>query len=340
MPGMIMDDSQKMRGKNGLFPDDPDYFSILANKETERLYSAFNENSRDYNKRKLWVRCRKVFKVSVLISIVGGMLVLTVAMFKQAGLVRQENRALSTVIAGLNKSFGDRITQNEEIIGQLTEKAAKYRELEKNILVLQKEIPGIGGIMMDAYNNIDQMSLDQIQMLPKSEKEAYFREKIELNGLKLYSLIYEDWEFPVSEPAYSYVSSEYGLRTDPFHPKSKKNNMHIGLDIVSPYDPSIRSVYDGIVYENGYSNVYGYYTLIRHNMKGVDIRTLYAHAEVIKVKKGQVVEKGQEIALIGDTGNTRGRHLHFEVRGPFLAGQNRAKRINPVKNSTYGRVVY
>ena len=173
-----------------------------------------------------------------------------------------------------------------------------------------------------------------------AENTAYFREKIEHNGLNLYSLIYEDWMFPVSEPEHSYVSSEYGLRTDPFHPKSKKNNMHVGIDIVSPYDPSIKSVYDGVVYENGYSEVYGYYTLIRHDMEGVDIRTLYAHAEVIKVKNGQVVEKGQEIALIGDSGNTRGRHLHFEVRGPFLKGQNRAKRINPVKNSTYGRVVY
>jgi murein DD-endopeptidase MepM/ murein hydrolase activator NlpD len=262
-----------MCGKNGTYTDNPDYFSILANKETERLYSAFNENSRDYNKRKLWGQCRKVFKFGVLISIVGGMLVLTVAMFKQVRSAGKENRELSTVIVGLKKSFDDRITQNEEIIGQLTEKAAKYRELEKNIVVLQKEIPGIGGIMMDAFNNIDQMSLDQIQMLPKSEKEAYFREKIGLNGLNLYSLIYEDWVFPVSEPGHSYVSSEYGLRTDPFHPKSKKNNMHVGIDIVSPYDPSIRSVYGGIVYENGYSNVYGYYTLIRHNMKGVDIRT-------------------------------------------------------------------
>ena len=116
--------------------------------------------------------------------------------------------------------------------------------------------------------------------------------------------------------------------------------MHAGIDIVSPYDPTIRSVYDGLVYEIGYSDVYGYYTLIRHIMKGVDIRTLYAHAEVIKVKKGQAVQKGQEIALIGDSGNAMGRHLHFEVRGPFLKGQNRAKRINPVKNSTYGRVVY
>ncbi|HEB29312.1 MAG TPA: hypothetical protein ENI15_00340 [Spirochaetes bacterium] len=268
------------------------------------------------------------------------MLVLTVAMFKQVRSAREENRELSTEIVGIKKSNDERTARNEEIIGRLTEKTAKYRELEKNILFLQKEIPGIGGIMLDAYNNIDQMSLDQIQMLPKSEKEAYFREKIEVNGLNLYSLIYEDWVFPVSEPGHSYVSSEYGLRTDPFDPKSKINNMHVGIDIVSPYDPSIRAVYDGIVYENGYSTVYGYYALIRHNMKGVDIRTLYAHADVIKVKKGQVVEKGQEIALIGDTGNTRGRHLHFEARGPFLKGQNRAKRINPVKNSTYGRVVY
>ena len=153
MLGMIMEEFQKMNGKNGQCPDDPDYFSILANKETERLYLSFNESSRDYNKRKLWVRCRKVFRGGVIISIVGGMLVLTVVLLKQVRSAGMENRELSTEMAGIKKSLNKRIAQNEEIIGQLTEKAAKYRELEKNILVLQKEIPGIGGIMLDAYNN-------------------------------------------------------------------------------------------------------------------------------------------------------------------------------------------
>jgi murein DD-endopeptidase MepM/ murein hydrolase activator NlpD len=335
-----MDDTQEKSRKDERFPSDHDYTSILANKETESLYSAFNENLRDFTKRKLWDRCKTVFRIGVFTAIIGGLLVLSGAMIKMVRSAREENVKLSVEIAGLKSSLDERIAQKEQTIEQLTEKAAKYRELERNILVLQKEIPGIGGIMLDAYQNIDQMSLEQIQMLPKSEKEAYFREKIKINGLNLYSLIYEDWVFPVTDPDHCYVSSEFGPRVDPFNPKSKKNDMHVGIDIVSPYDPAIRAVYDGIVYENGYSNVYGYYTLIRHSMKGVDIRTLYAHAEVIKVKKGQVVEKGQEVALIGDSGNAKGRHLHFEVRGPFLKGQNRAKRINPVKNSTYGRVAY
>lgn len=89
-----------------------------------------------------------------------------------------------------------------------------------------------------------------------------------------------------------------------------------------------------------YSDNYGYYTLIRHNMRGVDIRTLYSHAEIILVNEGQEVRRGQEIALIGDTGKAIGKHLHFEVRGPFQKGENRAKRVNPVKNSTYEQIVY
>jgi murein DD-endopeptidase MepM/ murein hydrolase activator NlpD len=337
---MSMERPEDKNGEIEQFPNDSDYFSMLANKETESLYSAFMENSREFIKRKLWVKCKKFFRIGVFTGIIGGLLVLSGAMLNLVRSERAEKRGLAIEITGLKKSLDERIAQKDETIEQLTETTAKYRELERNIVVLQKEIPGIGGIMLDAYHNIDQMSLEQIQMLPKSEKEAYFREKIKINGLNHYNLIYEDWAFPVTDPENSYVSSEFGPRTDPFNPKSKKNDMHAGIDIVSPYDPAIRAVYDGVVYENGYSKVYGYYTLLRHNMKGVDIRTLYAHAEVIKVKEGQVLKKGQEIALIGDSGNARGRHLHFEVRGPFLKGQNRAKRINPVKNSTYGRVSY
>lgn len=53
--------------------------------------------------------------------------------------------------------------------------------------------------------------------------------------------------------------------------------------------------------------------------------TLYAHLQSVKVKKGAEVKQGQVIGIMGNTGNSYGRHLHFEVRN------KKDVRINPTK---------
>lgn len=322
------------------FKDGCDNNSALTGDEIKYLYRAFDANSLDSSRRLRWSKLTKGLKAVAAAAIAAGLLTVIGVMYNQLKSAYIENRTLSSELVGLKEYFKGEISKNMVVIKKLTERSSKYRELEKNILALQKEVPGIGGLVLDAFYNVDQMSLDEIQELPKSEKESYFRKKITENGLTQYKMIYEDWLYPVNNPESSYVSSEYGPRKDPFDPRGKRKEWHYGIDIVSPYDSAIRAVYGGVVYENGFSDNYGYYTLIRHNMRGVDIRILYAHAEIILVSEGQKIRKGQEIALIGDTGKTVGKHLHFEVRGPFQKGKNRAKRVNPVKNSTYRQIVY
>lgn len=61
---------------------------------------------------------------------------------------------------------------------------------------------------------------------------------------------------------------------------------------------------------------YGNYVMILHNQKyeGKYIVTLYAHGENVAVKQNQQVSKGQELFFMGNTGNSSGAHLHFEIR--------------------------
>lgn len=61
---------------------------------------------------------------------------------------------------------------------------------------------------------------------------------------------------------------------------------------------------------------YGNYVMILHNQKyeGKYIVTLYAHGENVAVKQNQQVSKGQELFFMGNTGNSDGAHLHFEIR--------------------------
>jgi Membrane proteins related to metalloendopeptidases len=88
---------------------------------------------------------------------------------------------------------------------------------------------------------------------------------------------------------------------------------HHGIDIAVPVGTSIKSSRNGWVREAGMdpSGVYGNYILIDH---GGGWQTLYAHCSELKTKSGKNVFSKDVIALSGDTGNSTGPHLHFEVR--------------------------
>jgi murein DD-endopeptidase MepM/ murein hydrolase activator NlpD len=73
-------------------------------------------------------------------------------------------------------------------------------------------------------------------------------------------------------------------------------------------DPSIPDVL------GGWNGGYGNFVLIEHPF-GNDIRTRYAHLEQVMVQVGDYVKQGQEIGLMGETGDATGCHVHFEVIG-------------------------
>lgn len=87
---------------------------------------------------------------------------------------------------------------------------------------------------------------------------------------------------------------------------------HNGLDIANKVGTPIYAADDGVVEiaQNGYNGGYGNTILLNH---GGGKKTRYGHASKLLVKKGETVEKGQVIALMGSTGRSTGSHLHFEV---------------------------
>ena len=112
--------------------------------------------------------------------------------------------------------------------------------------------------------------------------------------------------------------------------RSEGFKMHEGLDIRctqrdkrgEPIDPVVASATGMVAYINnkpGLSN-YGRYIVIRHNIEGLEICTLYAHLSEIQdgLAIGQSVKQGQRIATMGRSTNTREgiskdrAHLHFE----------------------------
>ncbi len=85
---------------------------------------------------------------------------------------------------------------------------------------------------------------------------------------------------------------------------------HPGLDIAIPTDSYIRASGAGTVVDAGEDSVYGRYVVIDH---GDGYTSLYGHASLLLVSRGQHVRQDEVIALSGSTGRSTAPHLHFEI---------------------------
>jgi murein DD-endopeptidase MepM/ murein hydrolase activator NlpD len=97
--------------------------------------------------------------------------------------------------------------------------------------------------------------------------------------------------------------------------------LHAGIDIANAIGTPIYAVADGVVIDAGPTAGYGAWVKIRHADGTV---TLYGHVNTWLVSKGDRVLAGDQIATIGNRGNSTGPHCHFEV---LVNGTN---RIDPV----------
>lgn len=107
---------------------------------------------------------------------------------------------------------------------------------------------------------------------------------------------------------WGWLSSKYGYRSDPF---TGKRTWHGGVDLAGKEGSDIISVAGGVVTWAGERYGYGNLVEIDH---GDGLTTRYGHCKTVKVKVGDVVQKGQIVALMGSTGRSTGPHVHFEVR--------------------------
>ncbi|MEM7370391.1 MAG: M23 family metallopeptidase [Bacteroidota bacterium] len=117
------------------------------------------------------------------------------------------------------------------------------------------------------------------------------------------------------------ISSPFGVR---LHPVVKRYRMHRGVDFPSPTGTPVRAAASGtvqdMVVKKGQST-YGKYVMLCHDDA---YSSLYAHLSKVLVKAGQEVVRGDTIGLSGNTGLSKGPHLHFEVF-------HYDKRIDPMR---------
>jgi murein DD-endopeptidase MepM/ murein hydrolase activator NlpD len=91
----------------------------------------------------------------------------------------------------------------------------------------------------------------------------------------------------------------------------RPGHLHAGIDIAVPEGTPIRAADSGRVALMGWVGGYGNYTCIQHT---ASMSTCYGHQSSFSTSNGASVSQGQVIGLSGNTGNSTGPHLHFEVR--------------------------
>lgn len=104
------------------------------------------------------------------------------------------------------------------------------------------------------------------------------------------------------------ISSVFGYR---IHPITKTRTKHMGVDIPGSLNTPIYAARKGKVIFAGYSGGYGNLVIVRHDN---GYTTYYGHLNKITTKIGDNVGVGVMIGRMGNTGNSTGSHLHFEVR--------------------------
>ena len=105
-----------------------------------------------------------------------------------------------------------------------------------------------------------------------------------------------------------HITSHFGMR---MHPIQKKKKMHQGIDFRAPIGTPILATSSGVIAKVVHQKTgYGNYVVIQHDNT---YETKYSQLSEIKVEVGQEIEKGQVIALSGNSGASTGPHLHYEV---------------------------
>jgi len=167
--------------------------------------------------------------------------------------------------------------------------------------------PAVGGPLSDAGSALEsnslQSALDALAALLSDRSR-------QLDVLEHFLLTQklENRVEPRGEPVdTAWISSYFGRRNDPF---TGHVAHHMGIDFAGRLGSPVKAVADGVVSWSGPRSGYGNLVELNH---GNGLTTRYGHNSKNLVAVGDRVERGQVIALIGETGRATGPHLHFEV---------------------------
>lgn len=184
---------------------------------------------------------------------------------------------------------------------------------------LSKAVPSRGGQGGGEIENADKLLPDDFAATAGEVEEELF-----INGWESAALL-KMWqdnpgrylaipsEYPV---AVAELTSDFGSRKNPF--RGKRSEEHHGLDFSGDVGTDVFAAGKGKVIFAGWDSGYGRLIKIDH---GNGLISWYGHNYRMLVKKGDQVERGEQIALMGSSGRSTGPHVHFAIEkdGEFIS---------------------
>jgi septal ring factor EnvC (AmiA/AmiB activator) len=218
-----------------------------------------------------------------------------------------DKKRLETVFNDLR----DKRIQKEKMLKRISSiyHDRKRQKLERSKIL--KNIQSQKGMLARAMNSLKQSADNLDQTIADIQKS------IEKNKRQT-SIVFNKMKAKLRLPVKGKVINQFGSHT---HPKLGLSNPQNGLYIVAEIGEPIKAVCPGRVLYADWFKGYGNMIIIDH---GDSYYTVYAHADEIFKHKGDVVEQGEVVGTLGDTGSMMGPGLYFEVR-------HHGKPINPIK---------
>jgi murein DD-endopeptidase MepM/ murein hydrolase activator NlpD len=231
-------------------------------------------------------------------------------------MLRQENEEMRSQLGSLNEKLNLVQARLEEI-------HEKDNVLYRSILN-EKEIPedtwkgGVGG-----SEKFTEMTVEELNETSRRVEELTY--KLELQSKSLDKLMTSSEKMkermkriPSIRPVAGGIVSGFGNR---IHPINKVRHVHTGIDFMAKSGTPVVATADGEVVISGIKgNGYGIHVDINH---GYGYVTKYAHLSKVSVSVGQKVKRGDVIGYTGNTGLSKGPHLHYEI-------EKNGQKINPI----------
>lgn len=202
--------------------------------------------------------------------------------------------------------------------------------LARNIFTISKQQFQVGKIVMEGYE--ERLKANLYSKLPDTLIALKEREQL-LRAIeeRIVIYLYQVPDYSKIDPLETYLkirpqlleqfpsvvplekgdyrlSSRYGMRPHPIYQKAKN---HYGIDLAAPSGkPVYASAYGTVIDVIHSKKGYGSHIIIAHRF---GFQTLYGHLDKVLVKKGQKIGQHELIGTVGNTGNTTGYHLHYEI---------------------------
>lgn len=209
-------------------------------------------------------------------------------------------------------------------INELKDRILKLNDFENQIRVIanidhseeQEGLFGIGGSTPDDLNPDVELTQSHTRLIKEMHKQIRALEHASTKKNDTISNLLGTMEeqknmlahTPAIRPAQGWISSQFGYRKSPF---TDKREFHKGIDIANRKGTPIVAAADGVISHIGKKGSLGNIVVIDH---GYGLVTRYAHIDKSSKKVGDVVKRGETIALMGNSGRSTGPHLHYEVR--------------------------